>query len=224
MCPDEAECYGKLRRIVLTSLSKVVNTPDFKNLNGLWVKSHTPEFKTEHVTYLYQTWCKICVRCSANGYYQKKKPSYIGCTNAFGSYQSFCEWAVEQVGYGNFEDNGESWALDKDLLYRGNKIYGPDTCVFIPREINSVLVNPRLLKRDLPLGVYKRPGRRGFYAIGRENTKQVYLGVHDTVEQAFQMYLTAKQSTTRRLAEKWKGRISDAAYNALINYTIDITD
>ena len=33
--------------------------------------------------------------------------------------------------------------IDKDLLYEGNKIYSPETCCLIPKEINTTLNSKR---------------------------------------------------------------------------------
>ena len=41
---------------------------------------------------------------------------------------------------------------------------------------------------------------------------------------AFNAYKQAKESFVKEQANKWKGKIDDRAYNALINYTADITD
>ena len=31
--------------------------------------------------------------------------------------------------------------IDKDLLFPGNKVYGPDTCVFVTRQLNNLFTD-----------------------------------------------------------------------------------
>ena len=47
----------------------------------------------------------------------------------------------------------EGWQLDKDILIKGNKIYSPDTCCFVPSEINNLFVGCNKSRGSLPIGV-----------------------------------------------------------------------
>lgn len=47
----------------------------------------------------------------------------------------------------------EGLTLDKDILFPGNKVYGPDTCAFVPQEINLLLTDRLSLRGEYPLGV-----------------------------------------------------------------------
>lgn len=47
----------------------------------------------------------------------------------------------------------EGLTLDKDILFPGNKIYGPDTCAFVPQGINLLLTDRLSLRGEYPLGV-----------------------------------------------------------------------
>ena len=40
----------------------------------------------------------------------------------------------------------------------------------------------------------------------------------------FNAYKTAKEIYIKELANKWKGKIDDRAYEALMNYAVEITD
>ena len=52
-------------------------------------------------------------------------------------------------------------ALDKDILHPGNKVYGPDTCVFVQTELNNFLTDHGSDRGEYPIGVNwnKRAGK-----------------------------------------------------------------
>lgn len=56
------------------------------------------------------------------------------------------------------------WELDKDLLVKGNKEYGPNTCCFVPKYLNNV-IKPKSSKTGLPFGVCYEGDRKGTYII-----------------------------------------------------------
>ena len=51
----------------------------------------------------------------------------VTCVPEWHLFQTFAEWCDVQIGF-----NNEGWHLDKDILVKGNKIYGPDFCAFVP--------------------------------------------------------------------------------------------
>ena len=75
-----------------------------------------------------------------------------------------------------------------------------------------------------PVGVYYEKSRNKFQAYIRKNGKRVHLGRYNTVEEAFYTYKTAKESYIKELADKWKEQIDIRVYNALMIWTIEITD
>ena len=139
----------------------------------------------------YTLWCNMLKRCYSDAY-KKKQPTYIDCevSDNFKSYEYFYEWCHKQIGFGV-----EGWQLDKDLLIKGNKVYSEDSCVFIPKEINTLLVKREASRGDYPIGVYWSKTANAFKAMVRKNKgKQEYLGLFNTEIEAFNAYKTAKES------------------------------
>ena len=168
----------------------------------------------------YKLWRGMFNRCYSENIH-KLRPRYADCFTSpnFNSYTYFYEWCNEQVGF-----NVDGFELDKDLLVKGNKIYSEDTCVFLPKEINIVLEKSQKRRGDYPIGVGWHKATKKFRAYINKNGESVHLGYFKDVESAFIVYKMAKELHIKELAEKWKGKIDDRAYNALMNYEVEITD
>ena len=154
------------------------------------------------------------------------KPTYRGCSvsDNFKDYTYFYEWCNRQVGFKTYDENGRMFALDKDLLHKGNKVYSEGTCVFIPMEINNLIVKSDSLRGEYPIGVGYDKERDKYRAKLWVNNKPKFLGRYDTIEAAFSKYKQSKEQHIKVVAEKWKGLIDYRAYEALMNYRVDITD
>ena len=169
----------------------------------------------------YVLWCDMLRRCYSDAY-KKRKPTYEGCevSNNFKSYEYFYEWCNNQFGF-----NNEDWQLDKDLLIKGNKVYSEATCVFSPQEINKVLVKREASRGKYLIGVSWNKKASAFVArVNKNKGKREYLGLFNTELEAFNAYKIAKESFIKEQANKWKSQIDPRAYNALMNYTVEITD
>ena len=169
----------------------------------------------------YELWQNMLERCY-NDAFKKKNPTYIGCevSDNFKSYEYFYEWCNKQIGFGMAD-----FELDKDLLIKGNKVYSENTCIFIPREINSLLTKNTALRGEYLIGVCWHKRDKAFMAkVGKSKGKRENLGYFKTEIEAFNAYKTAKETFVKEQAEKWKDKIDDRAYQALMNYTVEITD
>ena len=169
----------------------------------------------------YTLWKNMLKRCYSDGS-KKQRPTYEGCkvSENFKHYEYFYEWCNKQIGF-----NNKDWHLDKDLLVKGNKVYSEDTCVFIPNEINSLLTKRTASRGEYLIGVSWSETNKAFIAMVSKNKgKQEHLGYFKTEIEAFNAYKTAKESFVKEQAEKWKGKIDEMAYKALMNYTVEITD
>ena len=169
----------------------------------------------------YMLWCNMLQRCYSDAY-KKERPTYIGCgvSDKFKSYEYFYEWCDKQIGFGN-----QDWHLDKDLLVKGNKVYSETTCVFLPQEINTLLIKRETLRGTHLIGVSWSKTNKAFMAqVSKNKGKSEHLGFFNTELEAFNAYKQAKESFIKEQAEKYKSQIDPRAYNALMNYQVEITD
>ena len=166
----------------------------------------------------YDLWRNILARCY-DPKIQSKYPTYHGCSvsESFKSYSYFYEWCQTQIGFGL-----ETFQLDKDLIFKGNKLYSEDTCLFLPSSLNLLLIASRATRGSLPIGVSKDKGN--FRASYSRNSSPTRLGIFKTPEEAFNAYKEAKEAFIKLQAEKWKPYIDPRAYATLMAYTVLITD
>ena len=169
----------------------------------------------------YKLWCNMLQRCYSDSL-KKRRPTYEGCevSGKFLYYEYFYEWCNKQIGFNNNE-----WHLDKDLLVKGNKVYSEKTCVFLPNEINSLLTRREALRGKHLIGVYWRNTKKAFVAqVNKNKGSPEWLGSFNTELEAFNAYKTAKETFIKEQANKWKGKIGERAYEALMKYKVNIDD
>lgn len=166
----------------------------------------------------YSLWQGMLSRCY-NENYHILKPTYIGCTvsDNFKYYSYFHEWCSNQIGYTEI-----GFALDKDIIIKGNKIYSEENCLFVPITINSLLTKSNAARGELPIGVCTNGN--GYRAYGYINKLYCNLGTFNTPELAFNAYKTFKEAYIKEQAEKYKEIIDPRAYQALMNYEVTIDD
>ena len=170
------------------------------------------------ITKEYALWHSMLERCYSKSFHEKQ-PTYIGCSvsDNFKYYHLFHVWCQTQIGFGK-----EGYQLDKDLLIKGNKLYSEDTCVFIPKELNALLIKRTLDRGIYPIGVNKHGSK--FMAQCRKEGKIKCLGTFDTPELSFQAYKTFKEAYIKEQAELYKDSIEPRAYQALLNYEVSLDD
>ena len=168
----------------------------------------------------YSKWVHMIRRCY-DIKSQKSLSTYRDCSvsSLFHNFSHFKDWCEKQKGFSN-----KGWHLDKDILVKGNKIYSPEACCFVPVEINTLLVKRNSLRGEFPIGV-------GFYKplnkyVSRLSTygKARTLGYFSSVEEAFYVYKREKEKHIKEVANKWKDQIDIRVYEALMGYQVEITD
>ena len=168
-------------------------------------------------TVAWRKWESMLTRCYGidnNG----KRPTYKECT--------VCdEWLIFSNFKAWFEENyREGYYLDKDLLIRGNKIYSPHTCCFVPHKINTLILDRGRDRGVYPIGVSKQGNK---FQVGvNVDGKRKYIGLYDTMEEAFDAYKQAKECHIKEVAAEYysDGKISKQVYDALMEWEVQITD
>ena len=167
-------------------------------------------------TAAYRTWRNMFQRCYSE-YQLARRPTYIGCSvdEAFHDYQDFAAW------YYNNKYSDIGFELDKDLLVIGNKIYSPDTCCFVPMQINVIFTNRAACRGSYPQGVTLSKRNSNFVARLMVNGKKKHLGCFDTPEEAFKVYKKAKEAHVKDMANLWFGNIEPRVYGALMDWKLE---
>ncbi len=172
-------------------------------------------------TKCYKTWLKMLYRSYSPKYIQQH-PTYTECEvhSSWHNFQVFAEWYYDNF----YQIEKEQMELDKDILCKGNKIYSPNTCVFVPHGINTLFTKSDNKRGDCPIGVtYNKPSKIYETYCGM-NGKRKYLGCYKTPEEAFYVYKNFKEQYIKEVAEEYKDKIPTKLYDAMIKYEVEIND
>lgn len=190
----------------------IIGNEKTKDENGETIKS-------------YSVWTSMLKRCYSDKC-QKKQPTYKGCCvcEEWLNYSNFKKWFNDNY----YEIEGEQMNLDKDILVKGNKIYSPETCVFVPKKINTLFVKSNKSRGKYPIGVSFRKYKNKYKALCRifdnGKSKLKHLGYYNTIEDAFNAYKEFKETEIKQIADEYKDKIPDKLYEAMHNYKVEITD
>jgi len=164
----------------------------------------------------YKCWKNLLKRCYKGS---QSHPSYneVFVDEHWHNYQNFSKWF-----YKNYKDYMQRWQLDKDILFKSNKIYSPETCCFVPQEINLLFINRANFRGDNLIGVVKDKNK--YVAKFCKNGSNIIIGRFNIEIEAFQAYKTAKESYIKEVANKWQDQITKEVYQAMYNYKVEIDD
>lgn len=167
----------------------------------------------------YTIWQSMLQRTCCDKW-KKRYPTYQECTVSenFKSYEYFYEWCHRQKGFGHC-----NYELDKDILFKGNKLYGEDTCCFVPSQINQLFSRITNYKRTLPVGVYLT-GVNKYYSMTSTYSGIRISPVYNTVEEAFNFFKLNKEENIKYYANLWRDFLDPKVYDALMGWTVEITD
>lgn len=136
----------------------------------------------------YAVWRNMLMRCydkTNEGFIRYGQKGILVCEEWL-NFNIFAAWYEENVI--------EDWQLDKDLLSeKEEKKYSPETCCFLPREINNIIIG----RKTENTGVMME-GKKW-----RADISAKYLGAFETKEEAQLAYLEAKRLKNWNLSKKY---------------------
>ena len=199
--------YGNIKR-------GKVNNPYFKNLYGFGycgIGIHKTSINSKP-TKKYSMWKSMLDRCYDDKV-QKNRPTYIGCnvSESWNCYQVFGDWYEENYN----PEYMQGWHLDKDILVKGKRVYSPETCCFVPNEINILFKTKFEQSKNFKSGIRLTPTLK--YNL-RCNTQ--HIGNFNTYEEAKLKCVIFRKQHIKKIADKWKHLITSIVYNAMINFEI----
>ena len=173
----------------------------------------------------YICWKSMFERCYS-AKYQKKHQTYRGCyvCDDWLFYSNFKKWYDNNY----YKIDNKTTQLDKDILVKGNKVYSPDTCVFVPNFINTLFTKSQKSRGEFPIGVCfnkrdkKYQANLSVFKDGKKTRK--HLGYFTTPEEAFESYKKAKEDYIKEVADNYKDKIPAELYQAMYDYEVDIND
>lgn len=206
-----------------------IRNPYYPSIYGIGVTGCKYPTKTEtndRPTKEYSIWRSILERSFVEKI-KEKQPSYkdVTCCNEWINFENFYEWLHSQPNFDKWY-NGKRWAIDKDILFKGNKIYSPKTCCIVPQNVNCLFLKRDAARGEYPIGVRYEGGK--FKAVCQNSItgKTEELGSYSTVEEAFKAYKTFKECIIKQVAqnEYEAGNIAENCYYAMLNYEVEFDD
>ena len=154
------------------------------------------KYKRVWICPFYQAWRDLITRAYSPGFHARR-PTYKGCSvsESWRLFSDFKAWMERQPW--------EGMSLDKDLLVAGNKVYGPESCVFISKALNNFLGGCARSRGQFLIGVswHIRTGSFRADCMNPFTGHQESLGHFDSEVLAHAAWLSRKHQHACRYAD-----------------------
>jgi len=163
-------------------------------------------------------YCKMWYSMFRRSYDPKwhaRKPTYKECTvdPRWHHLSDFKRW-YEQQG----DVTGKQ--LDKDIISPDNKVYGPDTCLFVTGQLNNFFLKRQNGRGECLVGVSYHDNRtHHFRSRVNDGGKNINLGYFSTELEAYQAFIQVKKKLLleRFILPETDQRLKQALYNVYNN-------
>lgn len=177
----------------------------------------------------YRSWQNMISRCYNPKRYEKF-PGYKNCyvCDEWFNFHNFEEWCHSQDNWESVQNEPSRYNLDKDIIVKGNKIYSPENCCFVPYNVNILFTKRNKARGKFPIGVSYTKHMDTYQSACRDPFTHKHINHYgfSTPEKAFEQYKKDKEEVIKKVAidEYNKGTITTKCYEAMMNYEVEITD
>lgn len=202
------------------NLKKGIKNPHTPRIFGIGYIGNAIAVEKDKIKGSYEVWHGMLERCYDDKF-QNKCPTYVGCyvTKEWHCYENFEKWYINNY----YKVENEVMNLDKDIRIKGNKLYSPETCIFVPQRINKLFIKSDKSRNGLIGTTKKYNGKyKAQYPIatsGKRTTK-----VFSTELEAFNFYKKEKEKCIKQIADEYYNKIPTTLYEAMYKYEVNIND
>lgn len=217
----------KVRNQYCNFISGSIKNPYYPSVYGVGITGNKyPRSKNCRNIKEFETWNNILERCYSQ-ILKDNQPTYkdVSCCDEWLNYENFYEWLHGQKNFDKWYSN-KRWAVDKDILNKGNKVYSSENCCLIPQNVNCLFLKREANRGDCPIGV-RKSGELFEASCSNPFTNKVEkLGRYKTMEEAFKVYKVYKEYLIKQIAEIEfiAGNITEECYKAMMRYKVEIND
>jgi hypothetical protein len=159
----------------------------------------------------YLAWTNMLLRCyvdlngKASSYY-----NIVTVCDEWMNFQNFAQWYEDNY----YEIPNEKLHIDKDIKFKNNKVYSPDTCILIPQKINEMFRDNSRKKTDSDLPVTIRRCKNGYKVRFRNEN----LGIYKTINECLDKYNKKKIDYIRKLVKGYGDLLPIEIKNILLQW------
>lgn len=205
------DMYGSESQVTLQSLRKglVRNpyAPNLYNVGFLGVGTYAMTINGKP-TCAHKAWSGVIERCYSTRL-RHSRPCYSDVTISgdWHNFQNFAKWFYSQRG----AELG--WEIDKDLLVTGNKHYSPETCILLPRRLNTAIIH--VGSNENVLGYSYHPVSKLYSTMVSTPAggRNIYF---KTKDECVKYYYKSKSEQLSSLANEWREELDPKAFDSFI--------
>lgn len=211
---------GYYTKVLKGNLDKgKVKNPFHKNnlVRGVGRFDSSSVGKDKDILKIMNLWNNVLQRCYCEKFHERQ-PTYknVVVCESWLTYSKFEEDILAMENVNKFLN--ENWALDKDLIKIGNKVYSKDTCCFVPKSLNSKLSSIENCLED-GKGVRKLP--HGTYRVMLSHS---HIGCFKTYEEAVIVSRKVKIAHILKVVDEHKGLVDERALNGVVSFLSKVSE